>query len=56
VLKEPLGGAHREPQAMADVLKEALERHLAEASAWGEDELLSRRHARLRAQGVFSAA
>src|SRR5512147_1323776 len=39
VLREPLGGAHREPQAMADALKEALERHLAEVSAWSEDEL-----------------
>ncbi len=56
VLREPLGGAHREPQVMADALKEALERHLAEVSAWPEDELLSRRHARLRAQGVYSAA
>jgi len=56
VLKEPLGGAHREPQAMADALKEALVRHLAEVSAWSEDELRSRRHARLRAQGVYSAA
>jgi acetyl-CoA carboxylase carboxyl transferase subunit alpha len=56
VLKEPLGGAHRDPQAMADSLKEALLRHLAEVCAWPEDELVSRRYARLRAQGVFTAA
>jgi acetyl-CoA carboxylase carboxyl transferase subunit alpha len=56
VLREPLGGAHRDPQVMADTLKEALLRHLAEISAWPEEELVARRHARLRAQGVFSAA
>jgi acetyl-CoA carboxylase carboxyl transferase subunit alpha len=56
VLKEPLGGAHRDPQVMAESLKEALLRHLAEVSAWPEDELVSRRYARLRAQGVFTAA
>jgi acetyl-CoA carboxylase carboxyl transferase subunit alpha len=56
VLKEPLGGAHRDPQAMAESLKEALLRHLAEVCAWPEDELVSRRYARLRAQGVFTAA
>ena len=41
VLKEPLGGAHRDPQAMADSLKEALLRHLAEVSAWPEEELVA---------------
>jgi acetyl-CoA carboxylase carboxyl transferase subunit alpha len=56
VLKEPLGGAHRDPQAMADSLKEALVRHLGEISAWPEDELVERRYARLRAQGAFTAA
>jgi acetyl-CoA carboxylase carboxyl transferase subunit alpha len=56
VLKEPLGGAHRDPQVMAESLKEALLRHLAEVSAWPEDELVARRYARLRAQGVFTAA
>jgi acetyl-CoA carboxylase carboxyl transferase subunit alpha len=56
VLKEPLGGAHRDPQFIADSLKEALIRHLGEVSAWPEDELISRRYARLRAQGVFTAA
>jgi acetyl-CoA carboxylase carboxyl transferase subunit alpha len=56
VLKEPLGGAHRDPQAMADSLKEALLRHLGEVSAWPEEELVERRYARLRAQGVYSLA
>ena len=38
---EPLGGAHRDPQAMADSLKEALVRHLdAGVRSWPEDALL----------------
>jgi acetyl-CoA carboxylase carboxyl transferase subunit alpha len=55
VLKEPLGGAHRDPQAVADALQEALVRHLAEVANWPEEELLTRRYNRVRAQGVFHA-
>jgi acetyl-CoA carboxylase carboxyl transferase subunit alpha len=55
VLKEPLGGAHRDPQVMADVLKQALLRHLVEVASWPEQELLTRRYDRVRAQGVFHA-
>jgi acetyl-CoA carboxylase carboxyl transferase subunit alpha len=55
VLKEPLGGAHRDPQLMADTLKAALIRHLGEVSQWPEDELVARRYERLRAQGVYRA-
>jgi acetyl-CoA carboxylase carboxyl transferase subunit alpha len=55
VLKEPLGGAHRDPQLMADTLKQALIRHLGEVSQWPEEELVARRYDRLRAQGVFRA-
>ena len=55
VLREPLGGAHRDPHAMAEALKEALLRHLGEVGSLPEDELLERRYARLRAQGVYRA-
>jgi acetyl-CoA carboxylase carboxyl transferase subunit alpha len=55
VLKEPLGGAHRDPQAMADSLKEALLRHLDEVAQLPEDALLARRYERLRGQGVYRA-
>jgi acetyl-CoA carboxylase carboxyl transferase subunit alpha len=55
VLKEPLGGAHRDPQAVADALQQALVRHLAEVANWPEEELLTRRYDRVRAQGVFHA-
>ncbi len=55
VLKEPLGGAHRDPQVMADALQQALLRHLVEVASWPEQELLTRRYDRVRAQGVFHA-
>jgi acetyl-CoA carboxylase carboxyl transferase subunit alpha len=56
VLREPLGGAHRDPQAMAESLKASLNRHLAEVSALPQGELLEKRRARLRSFGVFGEA
>jgi acetyl-CoA carboxylase carboxyl transferase subunit alpha len=56
VLREPLGGAHRDPQAMSDSLKEALVRHLDQVSQQSEDALLTQRYERLRGQGVYRAA
>ena len=56
VVREPLGGAHREPQAMAEMLKAALVTNLAEIEALPAGELLERRHARLRAFGIFGQA
>jgi acetyl-CoA carboxylase carboxyl transferase subunit alpha len=55
ILKEPLGGAHRDPQEMADSLKEALLRHLGEVGSLAEDDLVARRYQRLRGQGVYRA-
>jgi acetyl-CoA carboxylase carboxyl transferase subunit alpha len=56
ILKEPLGGAHRDPQAMAEDVAAALDRHLREVEQWPEERLLERRYARLRAQGVYRSA
>jgi acetyl-CoA carboxylase carboxyl transferase subunit alpha len=56
VLREPLGGAHRDPQAMSDALKDALLRHLDQVSQLSEDALLASRYERLRGQGVYRAA
>jgi acetyl-CoA carboxylase carboxyl transferase subunit alpha len=56
VISEPLGGAHREPAAMAEALRTALTRHLTELSALPTDELMRLRHARLRAFGVFGGS
>jgi acetyl-CoA carboxylase carboxyl transferase subunit alpha len=56
VLREPLGGAHRDPQEMADSLTGALVRHLDQVSQQSEDALLQQRYERLRGQGVYRAA
>ncbi len=56
VVREPLGGAHRDAQSMAEALKTALSHHLAEVEALPVGELLERRHARLRAFGVYGQA
>jgi acetyl-CoA carboxylase carboxyl transferase subunit alpha len=56
ILKEPLGGAHRDPATMAEDLKAAILRHLHEVEQLTEQQLLDARYARLRAQGVFRAA
>ncbi len=54
VLREPLGGAHRDPAAMARALGEALQRTLGELEALPAESLLERRDARLAAFGVYS--
>ena len=54
VLKEPLGGAHRDPQVMADDVKAALKRHLEELKARTPEQLLAKRHEKLRGFGVYS--
>jgi len=54
VLKEPLGGAHRDPQAMAEAVKTSLLRHLSELDTRSIDEVLKQRAVRLRGFGVFT--
>jgi len=54
VIKEPLGGAHRDPQAISDSIREALLRHLNELQAHPVEQLLQNRHKRLRDYGVYS--
>ncbi|MFT3905491.1 MAG: acetyl-CoA carboxylase carboxyltransferase subunit alpha [Steroidobacteraceae bacterium] len=53
VLPEPLGGAHREPATMANVLREALLRHLGNLEKLSADQLLSQREARIAAFGQY---
>lgn len=47
VVKEPLGGAHRNPQEMADNLKEELLKGLHELGSLSQEELVARRYERL---------
>jgi acetyl-CoA carboxylase carboxyl transferase subunit alpha len=53
VLKEPHGGAHRDPQAMAESVKQSMLKHLSELRNLPVTQLLDARQARLRAFGAF---
>jgi acetyl-CoA carboxylase carboxyl transferase subunit alpha len=55
ILREPLGGAHRDPQATGESLKAALLKYLGQVEALSADELVGQRYARLRGQGVYRA-
>ena len=54
VIPEPLGGAHRDIQAMADSVKNALLSALAEVQALSSDQLVEQRRNRLAAYGVYN--
>ena len=54
VVREPLGGGHRNPKIIALNLKEALLRHLAELRHQNTDELLEKRYQRIMSFGVFT--
>jgi acetyl-CoA carboxylase carboxyl transferase subunit alpha len=53
VLREPLGGAHRAPDAMADTIKNALVDNLRRLQEIRLEELLARREQRLSSVGRF---
>ena len=53
VLREPNGAAHRDPQAMAEIMKASMVKHLTELSRQPITTLLDARQARLRGFGVF---
>lgn len=52
IVSEPLGGAHRDHRATADLLREALMEELAALAIMPIDELLERRYAKWRAVGT----
>jgi acetyl-CoA carboxylase carboxyl transferase subunit alpha len=56
LLPEPLGGAHRDPDAAAATLADALGRHLDALSGVSPRELANQRLARFRGMGVFHEA
>ena len=56
VLQEPLGAAHRDPEAMADVIRNALLKHLHDVDQFNIDELLAERQRRLAGFGQFKEA
>ncbi len=54
VVREPLGGCHRDFEAISLNLKEALKRHLAELKRQDIDQLLTNRYQRIMDFGVFT--
>jgi acetyl-CoA carboxylase carboxyl transferase subunit alpha len=54
VVREPLGGGHRNFKLITHSLKETLLRHLAELKKLSIDEVLERRYQRLTSYGAYS--
>jgi acetyl-CoA carboxylase carboxyl transferase subunit alpha len=54
VLREPLGGAHRDPGTIAQDVKASLMRHLDALAELPTERLLAERHRRFASFGVFS--
>ncbi len=54
VVREPEGGAHEEWDRAAELLKEALERHLAELRATPLEQLLEKRYQKYRKMGAWA--
>jgi acetyl-CoA carboxylase carboxyl transferase subunit alpha len=54
VVREPLGGAHRDFKTTATNLKETLSRHLMELKAESVDDMLTKRYQRLMSFGAYS--
>ena len=53
IVREPVGGAHRNPRAMAIRLKAVLLNQLAELEQMDTDSLLEQRYQRLRGYGSY---
>lgn len=53
ILKEPIGGAHRNPLMTAHTVRRAILRHLKQFSSFPENKLLDERYNRYRQYGIF---
>jgi acetyl-CoA carboxylase carboxyl transferase subunit alpha len=56
IIPEPLGGAHRDPTAMAATLKSIMLEELVKLEAFPAGELLEQRYRRLRSVGAYETA
>jgi acetyl-CoA carboxylase carboxyl transferase subunit alpha len=54
VIPEPLGGAHRDPQRTARILRETVLKHLKELRDMSKEDLLAARYKKFRSIGVFT--
>ncbi|MEO7176827.1 MAG: acetyl-CoA carboxylase carboxyltransferase subunit alpha [Saprospiraceae bacterium] len=53
IVKEPLGGAHTDPESMAKTLKSHIKKELAELMKFGSEERIKTRIAKFRAMGKY---
>jgi len=53
VIKEPLGGAHRNPQETAENIKKVIKKDLAALKAMDKNKLIDARYKKIRSIGVF---
>ncbi len=53
IIPEPLGGAHRNPEKIAESLREVLEKELSNLSGMKKDELLKLRYKKFRNMGII---
>jgi acetyl-CoA carboxylase carboxyl transferase subunit alpha len=53
VVKEPLGGAHKDPKAAASILRRSLRRNLEDLLAMTPGELVNHRREKFRGMGSF---
>jgi acetyl-CoA carboxylase carboxyl transferase subunit alpha len=56
VITEPVGGAHFDPDAAGESLREALVKHVRELSRLRGDRLIKKRHDKFAAMGAFTDA
>jgi acetyl-CoA carboxylase carboxyl transferase subunit alpha len=54
IIPEPAGGAHRDPDAIAKTVGEALRRHLADLKKLTPEQLVTDRYKKYRVMGVFT--
>lgn len=53
IIKEPLGGAHKNPQETAENIKKVIKRDLAALKNLSKEKLIDARYAKIRSIGVF---
>nr|HPM42707.1 acetyl-CoA carboxylase carboxyltransferase subunit alpha [Candidatus Omnitrophota bacterium] len=56
IIKEPLGGAHRNPREAAENIKKTIKKDIAVLKEIPKDKLIDQRYAKIRAIGVFKEA
>jgi len=53
IIKEPVGGAHQDPELAASYIKSAIIRHLKPLLSLSHRELISDRYNKYRKMGIF---